>query len=200
MHLASYLELTLIFQKYDKDNIVLWWSLLNKHAYVWPTLSTVNLKMFEYLRKRSHNRFYHHGSSVKLKNTCRRSITVAQWLVAWSSHFQDNLLNYFFKSLANFKFCSPARYWKIIDKNVRALCNCDWTVTICVWKSQMYIYSRMNVIGAKQWLLRIKKNLKLDCFFNQSLSSKAYKIYNTAIFTNLIGFKTLWKPTPMIFI
>ena len=49
---------------------------------IWPTQSTQSVKMVVVLWKRRHKQLSH-GSAVKFRNTCRRSLT--QRLVSWSS-------------------------------------------------------------------------------------------------------------------
>jgi len=79
-------------------------------------------------------------------------------------------------------FCLPARWREIIDENVKAPHNCNWTVT-------------MHVITNKylEWMLlllnsdygAVKKTLKLNRFLAKVWASK-HKIYLNAIFTHVI--------------
>ena len=78
VYLSNFSELTIKFTNILKTDFLTGKSCTcpqNKPVYVWPTQSTLSVKMVVYLRKRSHIDYYY-GSALKLINrpTCCRSL------------------------------------------------------------------------------------------------------------------------------
>jgi len=92
-----------------------------------------------------------------------------------NSRSESNIL----KSLI---FYSPARQREIIDENVKAPHNCDWTVTIHVIT---YKYLEWMLLFLNSDYGAMKKTLKLNRSLAKVWASR-HKIYLTAIFMHVV--------------